>query len=72
MYARLADDHVWGECRSYVRDLAREAELMITNVMLEALPGCELSQDGGPAFQSWLTGSRATTLKDPLTPNQLI
>ena len=72
MCCRLADDHVWEECRSYARDLARDAGLIITNDMPETLPRCELNQDGRPAFQSWLAGSRAATLTDPLTPSQLI
>lgn len=62
MCCRLADDRVWEECRSYARDLARDAGLMITNDMPEALPRCEINQDGRPAFQSWLARSRATTL----------
>ena len=71
MCCRLADDRVWDECRSYARDLARDAGLMITNNMPKALPEWEIGQDGRPAFQSWLASRRPTTLTDPLTRTQL-
>ena len=66
----FAEDVVWEECRSYARDLARDAGLMITNDIPKALPRCEMNHDGRPAYGSWFAGCRATTLRDPLTPSQ--
>ena len=72
MCCRLAEDHVWEECRSYARDLARDAGLIITNDMPRVLPEGEFNRDGRPAFESWCANTRAVTLNYPLTPSQLI
>ena len=34
----LADDNTWQECRDYARQLATEANLVITNTLLAQLP----------------------------------
>ncbi len=70
-YRNIADAETWEECRIYARQLATEANLIITNTMPAQLPGPG-QEDGHPAFMSWVTGCKFTTVSDPLSRDELM